>query len=120
MNENLTELQTSALNFIQCRYKGNEITGKNIANKIGLRPRGTGKDGADMRSIINALRKKGYPICANTKGYYYPTSKQEIYEYVESLRARIRKEQEALDGILGCLESKIVIEPLERKMPTLI
>ena len=95
----LTDLQRRALTLVQVRPKGREITGKEIANLIGLRPRDTGKEGADLRSVVNALRKKGYPICANGSGYYYPETKKQIEEYIDSLRGRIRKEQEALDGI---------------------
>jgi len=124
MTENLTELQKSALNFVRFHYRGNEITGRDIAMQIGLRPRDTGKEGADLRSIINALRKRGYPVCANGKGYFYPKSKKEICEYVESLRGRIKKEQEALDGLIQCLsqleEREEVIDPLQMETPILI
>lgn len=95
----LTEYQSRTLDVIQCSKKGNEVTGKEVANRIGLVPRDTGKEGADFRSIVNALRRKGYPICANGKGYYYPETKAEVEEYAASLEGRIRKEQEALDGI---------------------
>lgn len=94
----LTQLQENTLRTIGTHRKGNEITGKEIANMIGLRPRDTGKEGADMRSIINALRRKGYPICANGNGYFWPADRGEIMEYIESLEGRIRKEQEALAG----------------------
>jgi hypothetical protein len=90
---------------IGAHQKGNEVTGKDIANMIGLWPRSSGKDGADMRSIINALRRKGYPICANGNGYFWPKDRTEIEEYAESLRGRIRKEQEALYGIAEGLDA---------------
>lgn len=94
----LTDLQQNTLRLVGAHQKGNEITGKEIANTIGLKPRSTGKEGADMRSIINALRRKGYPICANGNGYFWPGSRAEIEEYIASLEGRIRKEQEALTG----------------------
>ena len=98
-SENLTEIQESALRVIGTHRRGTEVTGKDIANMIGLKPRSTGKEGADMRSIINALRKKGYPVCANGKGYYWPADRGEIVDYIQSLEGRIRKEQEALTGM---------------------
>jgi hypothetical protein len=95
----LTSLQEQAWILIQHSRKGSEITGKSIANAIGLKPRSSGKDGADMRSIIHALRVKGYPICANGKGYYTANGILEVDEYADSLEARINDMETALDGI---------------------
>jgi len=103
-DKKLTDLQYAALQVIGTHQKGNEITGKDIANMIGLKPRSTGKEGADMRSIINALRRKGYPICANGSGYYWPKETTEIKDYIESLEGRIQKEKEALAGTMMGLE----------------
>lgn len=99
----LTDTQRATLEIISVQRKGSEITGTKIARAIGLKERDSGKDGADMRSVINALRRKGYPICANGKGYYYPASREEIAEYIESLAGRIESEQEALDGMKTAL-----------------
>lgn len=99
----LTDTQRAALEMISIQRKGSEMTGRNVANAIGLRQRESGKEGADMRAVINALRRKGYPICANGKGYYYPNSREEIEEYMESLAGRIEKEKEALDGMSAAL-----------------
>jgi len=52
-----------------------------------------------MRSIINALRKKCYPICADTNGYYYAQDLGELDNYIASLQGRINKEIEALVGL---------------------
>lgn len=93
------------MQVVRAHWKGNEITGKAIANAIGLRQRSTGKEGADMRSVINACRKKGLPICANGKGYYWPRNRQEITEYIHSLEGRIRKEEEALNGMKTALDT---------------
>lgn len=84
--------------------KGNEITGAKIANAIGLKHRSTGKEGADLRSIINSVRRKGYPVCANGKGYFWPRNQDEIMDYQESLQNRLDKIQEAYDGIELALE----------------
>ena len=99
----LTDMQRAALELISIQRKGSEVTGRNVANAIGLRHRESGKEGADMRAVINALRRKGYPICANGKGYYYPKDRAEIQEYMESLSGRIQKAQEALDGMKAAL-----------------
>lgn len=80
------------------------MTGAKIANAIGLRERDSGKQGADLRSIVHALRVKGYPILANTKGYYYARNKEELYEYIQSLNGRKEKLEEALEGLEDCLK----------------
>jgi len=52
-----------------------------------------------MRSIIHALRIKGYPICANGDGYYTARTRKEIDEYCGSLSGRISEMSEALIGL---------------------
>lgn len=113
----LTEPQKAALTLIAAHSKGNEITGKNIANAIGLRQRESGKEGSDLRAIVNALRRKGYPICANGTGYYYPRSRKEIEEYVDSLQGRILKMTEAHDGMRSGLAGWDT-RPEVRELPT--
>lgn len=96
---NLTELQKKALNIIKFRGKENPITGAKLVNKIKLKSRQSGYIGADMRSIIHSLRVKGYPICANTKGYFYANNKQELIKYMDGLSGRIEKTIEAHSGL---------------------
>lgn len=100
----LTEIQRSVIDLVILHFKGDEITGTKLANAIGLKQRDSGKDGSDMRSVINRLRQKGYPICANSSGYYYPRDQNEIEEYIASLAHRIQKENEALEGMRTALE----------------
>lgn len=107
MDDKLTDLQAKAWDVIKLSRLGNEITGKEIANSIGLKPRSSGKSGADMRQVINALRCKGYPICANGGGYYAATTFSQIKEYCESFQARINDQRKALDGMS---ESRPVFE----------
>lgn len=95
----LTSTEQLVLIEIGTHYKGNEVTGTKVANAIGLKPRDTGKEGADLRSIVNALRRKGYPVCANGRGYFWPRNQTEILDYQESLQKRLAKIQEAYDGI---------------------
>lgn len=97
----LTDYQKKCLEVVSKHTKNNPVTGKEIANAIGLKPRATGKDGADMRSVVNALRVKGYPICAIGEGYYYAQTSSELSEYIYSFQGRIDKQQEACDGLKG-------------------
>ena len=95
----MTETQKLVLLEVSRHPKGDEITGAKLANSVDLKPRDTGKEGADLRSVINALRRSGYPVCANSKGYYWPKDQTEMLDYQESLRHRIDQMQEAYDGI---------------------
>lgn len=99
----LTDLQQQLLQVVRQRTRGDEMKGAKIANAIGLRERDSGKQGADLRSIVHALRVKGYPILANTKGYYYARNKEELYEYIQSFEGRKKKLEEALEGLEDCL-----------------
>lgn len=95
----LTDLQRGALDLITMHPHSRPITGTEVANRIGLKPRSTGKEGADMRSVIHALRMKGYPICASGRGYWYPASGDELKAYIESLEARANDQLEAAAGL---------------------
>ena len=96
---NLTDLQRNALDLITMHPHSRPITGTEVANRIGLKPRSSGKEGADMRSVIHALRVKGYPICASGRGYWYPASGDELKAYIESLEARANDQLEAVEGL---------------------
>lgn len=99
MTKELTELQKATLDVIKERIPGVRITGKEIASIIGLKPRSSGKEGADMRMIIHALRVKGYPICASSEGYWWPVSKEELQGYIDSFQGRVDDQQAAVDGM---------------------
>ena len=99
MRSDLTEIQRRALVEISHCTKESKLTGKQIAGKIGLKERTSGKEGADMRSVINALRGKGFPICADGEGYYWPQTSNELSVFIASLQGRIDKQQLACDGL---------------------
>ena len=75
------------------------LTGVQISRLIGLKERHTGKAGADMRSIIHALRVKGYPVCAKGVGYYLAQNSVELSRYITEFQGRVDKQQEAVDGL---------------------
>ena len=65
----LTELQSMTYQIIKDHGRSNPIIGADIQRQINLTDRDH-KKGANLRSIINALRDKGYAICASDEGYY--------------------------------------------------
>ncbi len=96
----LTIYQTLTLDELHRRFKGDEITGANLANKIGLVDKNKQRIGAGMRAVINALRTKGYPICASSKGYYWAASPGELREFIESFERRIEDQYKAMRGMV--------------------
>lgn len=90
----LTQLEGQVLEIVRERHAGNEITGGQLSAKLGVRDR-DGKTGANMRSVINTLRDKGRVVCANSKGYYYPRSVEELANYVDQFQNRIDEQQKA-------------------------
>lgn len=95
----LTELQEKTVAILQFTNSLEPVTGRDIANRIGLRPRSSGKEGADMRSIIHALRIKGFPICANGDGYFWARTSVELNDFIRSFQARVDDQQRAIDGM---------------------
>lgn len=99
MSIELTNLQQQTLEKVKEHYRDNPITGAHLAEEINLEPRSTGKEGADMRSIINALRTKGHPVCANGKGYFWPRNVEELSKYIDEFQNRINDQIKALEGL---------------------
>lgn len=95
----LTAYQELALGEIEKATKAHPVTGADIVDSIGLRDADRSKIGASMRAVIHALRVKGFPICASSDGYWWPSSERELEEYCASLDGRISEQQRALDGL---------------------
>jgi len=97
MNNNpLTDLEQKALDIIRERHAGKEVTGGQLSLILGVKDK-DGKAGANMRSVINTLRDKGKVVCANSRGYYYPRTVEELAEYVDQFQNRINEQQRACD-----------------------
>lgn len=47
----------------------------------------------------NVLRVKGYPICASGEGYYWPSSAEELKQYIFRFHARIDDVTKAITGM---------------------
>lgn len=99
MTNDLTELQEDVLRVVMDRTSAGPVTGRSIASIVGMKKRRSGKEGADLRAVVNALRRKGYPICATGEGYWWPRDDAELSGYIVSLQGRINEQQEACDGM---------------------
>lgn len=79
----LTPEQRAVWNCVKDRQgKGQEILGARISEMTGI-------DYTTVRAIISELRRRyGKLIGSNSRGYYVPVSKEELYEVTQSLRHR--------------------------------
>lgn len=68
------------------------ITAASICTAIGC---GVGQS---VRNAVNSLRTDGFPICADSKGYWWGT-KQEVGRQIESMNGRIRGMRQAMSGL---------------------
>jgi len=96
MND-LTWIQERVLGIIKQASKAYPVTGKKLREQLHFKDRE--KEGADMRSVIHALRVKGFPICASGNGYYWPKNDRELSAFIVAFQARVMKEQKAIDGL---------------------
>lgn len=115
-NRPLTETQSQVLTMISGRSKEHPITSHELITFLEIKDK-DGKVGANLRSVINTLRDKAFPICAGSNGYYYPQSPEELQEYVESFQRRIDSQQEACDTlkqkIITWKETQIKPKPIQ-------
>lgn len=54
----------------------------------------------EIRMVVTALRKEGYPICSSNNGYWYGKNEKDVDKTVKRLEAQIANMQEAVDGLL--------------------
>lgn len=69
------------------------IHGKQLCDELGLT-----KD-SEVRAVVNALRREGYPICSNGSGYWLSDNPAEVLETIHSLEHRIVGIAEATEGL---------------------
>lgn len=97
--ESLTPLQHNTLNIlVKETSAAKPIPNIYLAKRIGM-PTGKQLAGADMRSIIHALRVKNFPICANTRGYFYARNDDELSKFIVKMQERVIAQEDALKGL---------------------
>lgn len=103
ITEDLTEAEkkiaVSIFNNIKKNYVGKNNACK--ASKIVEAYRNAGKPLTDVRirKMVNWLRCNGFPICSGSVGYYFPSTKAELEETIQSLEERVRQIQRSITGI---------------------
>jgi len=117
-NSPLTETQSRVLGIIAERSKDHPVTGAQLSRLAGMTEK-LEKMGANLRSVVNTLRDKGYPICAGGDGYYYPQSPEELASYIESFNKRIVQQQNARDALADRLMGWITSIKREEEVNTI-
>lgn len=56
--------------------------------------------GPELRTIINAERRKCFPICSTDKGYFYAETEEELQRTIRQLQSRIKKIAHAERGLI--------------------
>ncbi len=72
------------------------ITGKDIANHLGITD-------IEVRKQVSEARSAGVPICSTQYGYYYSNDSADIRKTIESLRRRIGSQERAISGLSDLL-----------------
>ena len=62
--------------------------------------------GPELRTVINAERGKGFPICSTDKGYFYAETEEELQRTIRQLRSRIKKIAHAERGLTKALRER--------------
>lgn len=80
----------------------NAITGPKIM--AALRARGYKASGAQLREAVHHLRvKRRMFICADHRGYYLASTKEEKEQQIRSMKSRVREIQEVVNALNAAL-----------------
>jgi len=108
--EPLTEYERDTLLPVICRGLRNKVGEKmaitNTAITKAMRGAGYQLTEARLRKIINHIRTTGMVkwLIATSKGYYIATSRQEMEDYIGSLRGR----EEAIRAVRESMEQQLL------------
>ncbi len=78
---------------------GASITNGKIEEMIAARGvRIKGNKGQKIREYIHELRVEGYPICANSTGYFWGNRKQ-VEHFLDEFNRRVASQHKAIEGM---------------------
>ena len=73
--------------------EANAVTSRELERIFHLR-------GAEVRKLVNRLRRKGFPVCSYAQGYYYAETEEELTHTVRQLLSRSREITAAAIGMM--------------------
>ena len=76
--------------------EANAVTSRELERIFHLR-------GAELRKMVNRLRRKGIPLCSDAQGYYYAETEEELNHTVRQLLSRSREIAAAAVGMMKAL-----------------
>jgi len=74
-------MKQKILNKLKDRTKKNPIFSGSLETEFGLM-------GTQVRDIIRQLRREGYEICSNEKGYWMAQTSEEVDDIIKNLKSR--------------------------------
>lgn len=76
---------------------GGLIKGREIGAKCGMQSQ-------EVRAMVNELRCKGYPVCANGGGYFLSANADDVRQTIKGMEGRIRAMEHAVNGLYRALD----------------
>lgn len=58
-----------------------------------------------LKKVVHDLRMHKLPICQSAKGYFYAHEETELEEFIKKFKAKIRKDQHELQGLIDSKEN---------------
>ena len=89
--------------------RAHAVTAKQICTELEL------KADYEVRAIVNALRRAGYPICSDSHGYWLSGKPAEVFETIHSLEHRMVGIAEATEGLYHYLITEGFINDTQDK-----
>lgn len=53
-----------------------------------------------VQEAVQSLRMRGFPICANGEGYYWPGSTVELFNYIDGIKQRVSELNKMLEAVM--------------------
>ena len=75
-----------------CIGKRCRVSGLEIERVLGI-------SGADLRKLVNRMRRKGIPIASDQCGYYYAATAGEVYATICQLQGMVKGLEAAIHGL---------------------
>ena len=85
-------------------YLKGACTGRKYRASGAELERALGLSGTDLRRLVNRLRRKGFPIASDRRGYFYAATAGEVYGTIRQLRQMSDGLEKAIAGLEHALE----------------
>lgn len=80
-----------------CPGRKYRVSGAELERALSL-------SGADLRKLVNRLRRRGVPIGSDRQGYFYAATAGEVYTTIHQLRQMVTGLEKAIAGLECALD----------------